>query len=327
MPAVSVIVPVFDMERYLRQCVQSVLAQTFHDWELILVDDGSTDFSGRLCDRFAAADPRVKVFHTGNSGPASARNLGVGKASGSRLLFLDADDLLHPSAFETLSAVAESSGAAVVCGSIRRVEECFTLSARESPVTPDISSAAGFMITDSVTAVEGLLYQRGLDTSVYGKIFSRSLFEEEGFTEGIIYEDLDLLYRLLFRAGAVAEVSATVYYHRRNPDSLLGRFTPVRADVLAVTRRIEEYMERLHPGLLGAARARRLAACFNIFCLAGLDGNPESEVLCRRCWAEIRALRRKALIDPKLRLKDRAGIIISYVGGQKLVKILSRFVY
>ena len=90
-PKVSVIVPVYKAEKYLHRCVDSILAQTFIDFELLLVDDGSPDCSGDICDQYAAADPRVRVFHKPNGGVSSARNLGIEKANGEWLMFVDAD--------------------------------------------------------------------------------------------------------------------------------------------------------------------------------------------------------------------------------------------
>ena len=98
MPAISVIVPVYQAEKLLPQCVDSVLAQTFSDWELLLIDDGSRDGSPALCDGYAARDPRVRVFHKPNGGVSTARNLGLEHAAGQCIAFLDADDAFAPDA-------------------------------------------------------------------------------------------------------------------------------------------------------------------------------------------------------------------------------------
>lgn len=111
MPAISVIVPVYQAERLLPQCVESVLGQTFSDWELLLVDDGSRDGSPALCDAYATGDARVRVFHKPNGGVSSARNLGLEQARGQCIAFLDADDALVPAALETLWYLREKAGA------------------------------------------------------------------------------------------------------------------------------------------------------------------------------------------------------------------------
>ena len=111
MPAISVIVPVYQAEALLPQCVESVLAQTFSDWELLLIDDGSRDGSPTLCDGYAARDPRIRVFHKPNGGVSTARNLGLEQAAGPYIAFLDADDTFEPAALETLWYLREKAGA------------------------------------------------------------------------------------------------------------------------------------------------------------------------------------------------------------------------
>ena len=95
MPKISVIVPVYNVEPYLRLCVNSILNQTFTDFELLLIDDGSTDYSGEICDEYASMDSRVKVFHTTNRGVSAARNLGINKASAEWITFVDSDDWME----------------------------------------------------------------------------------------------------------------------------------------------------------------------------------------------------------------------------------------
>ncbi|MBO4838263.1 MAG: glycosyltransferase family 2 protein [Lachnospiraceae bacterium] len=114
-PLISLIVPVYNTKEYLETAVRSVTAQTFGDWELLLVDDGSTDGSGALCDALAAEDGRIRVFHKPNGGVSSARNLALSEAKGHYLCFLDSDDSLDPAFFETLLAMREKAGDIPVC--------------------------------------------------------------------------------------------------------------------------------------------------------------------------------------------------------------------
>ena len=101
-PKISVIVPVYNVEKYLRRCIDSILSQTFSDFELLLIDDGSKDKSGEICDEYAAKDARVRVFHKENGGVSSARNLGLDNAKGDWITFSDSDDELLPDAFEAV---------------------------------------------------------------------------------------------------------------------------------------------------------------------------------------------------------------------------------
>ena len=96
MPKISIIVPVYNAEQWLERCIESIVAQTYADWELLLVDDGSNDRSGDICDRYAASDPRIQAFHKPNGGVSSARNLGLDHAQGEWITFVDSDDYTYP---------------------------------------------------------------------------------------------------------------------------------------------------------------------------------------------------------------------------------------
>ena len=111
MPEISVIVPVYKAEAFLKKCTDSILGQTFSDLELLLVEDGSPDDSGKLCDEIAAGDPRVRVFHKENGGVSSARNLGMAEARGTYIAFSDADDWLPPDALERMYTALKNAGA------------------------------------------------------------------------------------------------------------------------------------------------------------------------------------------------------------------------
>lgn len=111
---VSCIIPVYNTEKYLRRCIESVLAQTFVDWEMLLIDDGSTDASGSICDEYAAKDERIRVFHKENGGISSARNLGLNYAQGEWIFFVDSDDSLPKTSLESL--LARSSDANIIAG-------------------------------------------------------------------------------------------------------------------------------------------------------------------------------------------------------------------
>lgn len=113
-PLISVIIPVYNVEDYLRECVDSVINQTYKNLEIILVDDGSTDSSGKICDKYAEKDKRVRVVHKENSGPSKTRNVGLGHAKGKYIYFLDSDDYIEPNALELLVNTAESNGADLV---------------------------------------------------------------------------------------------------------------------------------------------------------------------------------------------------------------------
>lgn len=305
-PTVSVIVPVYNTREFLSECVESILGQSFGDFELLLVDDGSIDGSREMADGFATADRRVRTMHMRNHGVSAARNAGIEAARGRWLAFVDSDDALHPRALERLLEAARQTGLSIVVGGSKAgVRPAWSASDRPLRVKT-VASAA--LIVDT-------LYQSGPDCSVWGKLFHRCVFDQERFVEGLWYEDLDIFYRLYARVGKVAVTAEPLYFYRRHRGSFLNRFTPRRLDVLTVTEKIERYCADALPEALPAARDRRLSANFNMFILASRAGMAD---VGDRCWDVICRYRRGSLADRRVRFKNKIGALLSY-GGRRAV--------
>lgn len=332
---VTIVVPVYNTGKYLRQCVGSVLAQTYTHWELILVDDGSTDGSGALCDALARQDDRISVIHAANGGLSVARNRGIDAARGEYLAFLDSDDLLHPRFLEIMAGTACRSGADVtVC-----LNERFDDGQESSPpLLNDREKGTDFrpeMPESPLSVVADILYQRGgMEASACGKLYASRLWKESRFRPGIGYEDLDLIPRIMAESRRTAVISLPLYLYRQHGASYLHVFTLRRADVLDVTSRLVEYMRRHHPSLVKAALDRQLSANYNIFGLIcanrrSLDSATLAEAgrIADECWRRIKELRLSSLLDLGVRLKNKAGILAGYIGGRPLVAALSRRVY
>ena len=203
---ISVIIPVYNVEKYLRECLDSVLAQTYTDYEVIMVDDGSTDASGAICDEYAARDERFRVIHKENGGASTARNAGLNAAAGEFLYFLDSDDLLCADAFRKMLCCALDNNA-------------------------DLVFIEAETFNEDNTDRKGSYYyhQQYLPQSPYevmGTPFffiKKSVFDNNGlrFTEGIVYEDLIMAYMLFSSAQRCAHVHEVVYKRRFHPNSVV----------------------------------------------------------------------------------------------------------
>ena len=298
---ISVIIPAYNAQAYLRECLESVLAQSFSDWEAIIVDDGSTDSTREIAAGFTVRDSRFRLVSTPNGGLSSARNAGIAEARGQWLTYLDSDDTLYPDALARLMAATTENVDIVVAGLSRDRDV--------AAVTDD-----SVEIMSGLTALERGLYQRGVTTSACAKLFSRRVADGITFPDGLYYEDVLYCVETLRRSARVAVIGDVVYYYRDNPSSFINTFSPRRLDVLRVTARVEELLEG-DEELLRAARSRRLSACFNIYGLLAVhdrDGR-YSDVSCR-CWTLIKDYRRDSLFDPRVRLKNKVGILLSYMG-------------
>lgn len=317
---VSVIIPAYNAEKYLPEAVASVISQSSSDWELILVDDGSTDSTPRLCDDLAASDARIRVIHKPNGGLSDARNHGIDAARGEYLTFLDADDVLDPRFISLTLKAAADTGAPVVAVPFISFE-C------GSPFGGAGDSAGNYSVVTvpPSKALEHALYQTPLpqtgfipDNAAWGKLYARSLWTELRFTKGIWYEDMDIFYRLWLLADSMAYVRLPLIGYRCHQSSYLHTFSPSRIDALDVSDRMLRTLARSKDSRIGrsivrAARVRRFAAHFNILALiyANRARLPEIEA---RCLEVIRKERALVLCDAHARLQDRAGAILAYLG-------------
>ena len=210
----SVIVPVYKVEPYLAQCVESVLNQSFGDFELLLIDDGSPDKCGELCDAYAAKDPRVRVIHKENGGLSSARNCGMKTAAGAYILFLDSDDYWEDlNALKRIRALVESTDADVVLLKHRKLdmrngtlESCAQKGNQKDIAEIPYAEQLRFCVAEQM-----------YDTCAWNKIFRRTLAEkcDLSFREGIIAEDLDWAARLMLASEKLAILNAPMYVYRK----------------------------------------------------------------------------------------------------------------
>lgn len=215
MPAISVIVPIYNVEEYLTGCVASVSRQTFSDFELILVDDGSPDRCPQLCDGLAKTDSRIRVVHKQNGGLSSARNAGMKLAQGEYLFFLDSDDYLHPMTFETMYRIAREENCDIVSCKFRETQEKY------SSYCPQDEGDALCEFFDNREALEKM-YSQQHDFSVVAcaKLYRTELFREIEYPEGRLHEDEFTTYKLIFRANKIAFLHAKFYNYYQNPQSI-----------------------------------------------------------------------------------------------------------
>ena len=214
---VSIVVPVYQVEQYLTACIDSVLSQTYPYFEVILVDDGSTDASAEICDQYAAEDMRVIAVHQRNGGSSDARNTGIQRASGDYVLFLDGDDFYHdPNALRKLTERATISDADVIQFSYEKY--CEETAARE----PYLKAGHDMPLKLDKAQQLSFLFSNGLYiASACNKMIRRSLFEEGLFFEkGIYSEDVDWCARLLLKAESLDYIAEQLYSYRQHDSSI-----------------------------------------------------------------------------------------------------------
>ena len=249
MPQISVIVPVYKVEAYLSRCLGSILGQTFRDFELILVDDGSPDACGEICEGYARQDSRIHVIHQENGGLSAARNSGIDWAfahSDSRYLaFVDSDDYVSPEYLERLYDTAEETGCAIsICGIARTTGE--PLPEPEEEV-PQVMEAEEYYCSEEIHG--------GMTMVAVNKLYDRSLFETLRYPVGKLHEDEFTTYRAVYQAEKVAVLSAPLYGYFQNEAGIMrSKWNPKRMHALeAVEEQIAFARKENHPRLLEKA--------------------------------------------------------------------------
>ena len=209
-PLVSIIVPVYKVEKYLRTCITSVLAQTYSNWEMILVDDGSPDKCGELCDEYANKDQRIKVIHKENGGLSSARNAALDlPPKGIFITFLDSDDFWHNDYLNSLVKACVMNDADMA--------QCWFVSGIDTSF-PDIKFTDHYDIYDN----HSVFLNRKANVLMCGKLYLLSLFDGIRMPVGLYNEDDWTAWKLYYRAKKIAVTNDKYYYYTKNPNSTMG---------------------------------------------------------------------------------------------------------
>lgn len=210
----SVIVPIYNVEKYVVKCIKSIIDQTYTNLQVILVDDGSTDKSGIICDKLSRMDNRIQVVHKKNGGLSSARNCGIDFARGKYICFIDSDDWIDINMFKNLINCMEANNAdIVVCNYLETDNENYNYKNSEK------YKVCEFTNIEAMNCLYEKDYSRQM-VVVWNKIYKRDLFNEVRFPNGKIHEDEFVNYRLYYYSNKVVYMSSVYYYYRINMNSI-----------------------------------------------------------------------------------------------------------
>ena len=308
---VSIVVPVYNVEQFIGKCITSILEQTYQDWELILIDDGTEDNSGEICDEYAKEDFRIKVVHQKNHGVSVARNIGIEWSQGDYITFLDPDDFLPKEYLECMMNCLMKYSADVVIGNMCDIRVSGTIIGFETDIKkPEV-------ITSGM-AMEQCLYERRLVPTVCGKIFKRGACGTRMFRAGcVLAEDVWALYGVLNKKRRVALCNDAIYYVCiRSGSAQRSSFTAHKLTALELCEKIaEESCKRGQENIYKAAIAKLVAVSFHVL----LQMSSRTPVEYRAyCWERIKKYRCKVLLDSKAKRKARLACFLSFFGENVL---------
>lgn len=315
---VTVIVPVFKVEPYIRRCIESITAQTYTNLEIILVDDGSPDSCGSICDAHAETDSRITVIHKRNGGLSDARNAGLECMHGAYVTFVDSDDYVSPEYIERLYAALKENGADVsVCG------EAFVGENPDGstfPMKRPLRDLIGSINMTKEEALSCMLRQDFFDASAWAKLYRSDFFSDVRFPVGYAYEDIGTTHRLLLKSQNVTYIGDHLYFYLQRNGSILHtggsskRFWDGLEMVQTQGARILESIPSLQPEV----NCRCISMGFHA--LMGAY-QTQDEKLLDYAWERIVKLRISVIKDKSARPKARIAAILSYLGKKQFLRI------
>lgn len=254
---ISVIIPIYNVEKHLERCIESVIKQTYKNLEIILVNDGSTDNCGEISNRYSQIDSRIRVIHKANGGLSDARNFGLNIATGKYVTFIDSDDYVHHSLVEVLCWLAQNNDADIAIADYRPVYE------DEFPdlytTMPAVNIRSKVLETED--ALEAMLYQKDTSNSACVKLYDRKLFEGDiRYPKGKLCEDLGTTYKLISKAKLVVVCQEKLYFYLQRKNSIIhSGFKNQRMDGLNFAIDQEKFINKNFPQIGKAARNRLFA--------------------------------------------------------------------
>ncbi|MCT2160841.1 glycosyltransferase family 2 protein [Granulicatella adiacens] len=255
-PKISIIVPVYNVEQYLERCVESLMSQSYKNIEILLINDGSTDNSGKLCDEIAKRDSRITVYHKENGGLSDARNYGVDKATADFVGFVDSDDYVDEDMYEVLLSNLLKYDA--------EISFCRLYDVYNDQVLKDESKNEPYLMT-SEEAIKMVLEAKIFSVTAVNKLYKKSLFNQIRFEKGKIAEDAFLMVDLLSRCQKIAATEVHKYYYMHRENSITTqKFTPKFLNVIEAYEKNAKIVAEKYPNLQYQADTRICWAYFYV---------------------------------------------------------------
>ena len=316
-PEITVVVPVYKVERYLPLCMESLLSQTYKDFEIILVDDGSPDQCPKMCDEYEEEYSNVHVFHKKNAGQSSARNFGVSKAQGKYICFVDSDDSVDSRYLEILMKGIKQTGADISAVDFVEVYDV----KQHKPVNDTVIQVNKYSAADALAEI---LYQKFRDVSACGMLIPKEIVLQNPFPVGRLYEDYFVTYKYFLQVKEVAVIRNPLYFYLIRGDSTMAiRDNRFIKDLMEAADAVIRGCQK-NPVLLKAAKCKQ----FSNYCrliLQPSDLKKKYPNQYRRIVTTLKEERMAVLRDKNARMKNRlaALALLGGISGLKLAFKLS----
>lgn len=306
-PLISVIVPAYNVEKFIGKCIDSILRQSFKDFEVLLIDDGAKDSTPEICDACAKKDSRIKVYHKENGGLSDARNYGIDRMQGKYVTFIDSDDYVDSGYFEYLYGLItqEEDIQIAICGkkSVREDENA-------SPEPETFHE-----IITGERAVQKMLCGHGSGHSAWGKLYSANLWKTVRYPKGKIYEDYATTYRVMALVDKAAWGNAAMYFYVQHIESIMHQKCSRRSlSLVDIADEETEFIVKKWPALKQEALARKVTS--ELKCLQNILNakNEEFDDYKQKIVEDVRRHKGELLASKKVALKTKIKIIALLLG-------------
>jgi len=297
-PLITVVIPIYNVEKYLEKCVYSILEQTYSKLEIILIDDGSPDKCGEICDNLKNKDTRIKVIHKENGGLSDSRNVGIENATGRYITFVDSDDYIDRNYIELLYTALTSNNADMSIASHRILYQKKII---------DRATNMSFC-GDAKLILEKILYDDGVDISAWGKLYKIELFDKVKFPKGRLFEDSATTYKLVDLSNKIAVCSKSVYnYVIRSSSISHNKFSEKKLDLIISTKEMTDFIKNKYPNLEKACNRRMMYAYLSTLTQSIKDENANKEIQ-KQLITYIKENKKDVLKDKRIPKRDRIGI-------------------
>ena len=309
---ISVVIPVYNVEKYLERCLDSILNQSYSNLQIIIVDDGSTDTSGKICDRYAMKDSRIQVFHKENGGLSDARNFGLEHICGKYVSFIDSDDYVSKDYIKYLYGLIETVDA--------DISACKHLESNKENYEFELTKPCGICIYSREEALERLCYQKGVTTSAWAKLYKTQLFKSIRFPNGKLYEDESTFYKLLENSEKMVCGGQIHYlYFYRSDGIVRSQFNKRKMDYVQQSLEFSIYIKHNYPQLYNGAISKLLWSCLHLW--VQIDSSKENP----KEYSELKNLickyRIRVILDRKVRMRNKILLVGTFGGHITLRKI------
>lgn len=264
---ISIILPVYNVDKYLNKCIDSILNQSFKNFELIIIDDGSTDNSSLICENYLNTDNRIKVIHQENKGLSYARNVGINLANGKYIAFIDSDDYIDVNYLEVLHSIIVNEDADIVmCDRIYVFENKIQFSR--------INSKYSIMHINKENIYKKMMLNDGISFSVWGKLYSRKIFDSIRFIDGKLYEDIFIVNDIIESSDKIVVTTYNGYYYLKRKNSIMSsKMNLKQMDLIDASIKYKDFMLDNYPRLSSFVNRGFVIANYTILNKAILNKN------------------------------------------------------